>query len=214
MSVAEESGPPLPDPIERDRVIPLIRGASADTTVAVADALVAIGFTCVEVTLDGPDGVDALAAVVDRCPDVGCVLAGTVLDRAQLDAAIDAGADALVSPHTDPDLVNAAARRGIASLPGAFTPTEVLAAWRAGAAAVKLFPAEPTGPSHLGALHGPLGDVPLIPTGGITADNAEAYLTAGAVAVGVGGWLTGGPDRPARVAERGLELLRRVRPQE
>ena len=105
--------------------------------------------------------------------------------------AVDAGATFLVMPTTDPELVRWAADRGIPAFPGAATPTEILAAWRAGAAAVKLFPASALGPSFVRECLGPFPDIPLVPTGGVTAETAGDYIRAGAVAVGLGSWLVG-----------------------
>jgi 2-dehydro-3-deoxyphosphogluconate aldolase/(4S)-4-hydroxy-2-oxoglutarate aldolase len=127
--------------------------------------------------------------------------AGTVLDVAAADAVVAAGARFLVMPHVDPELVRWSAERGVPAFPGAMTPTEVLGAWRAGAAAVKVFPAATLGPRYLRELRGPLDEVPLLPTGGIDASNAADFLAAGAVAVAAGGWLMGDGD-PAGVAER------------
>ena len=95
------------------------------------------------------------------------------------------------------------------AVPGAFTPTEILAAWRAGAAAVKLFPASAVGPTFVREVRGPLPGIPLIPTGGVTAETAPAFIAAGAVAVGIGSWLTGSGD-PAVVEERAAELVAAV----
>ena len=104
---------------------------------------------------------------------------------------MDAGATFLVMPTTDTELVAWAAARGIPAFPGAATPTEILAAWRAGAAAVKLFPASALGPSFVRECLGPFPDIPLVPTGGVTAETAGAFITAGAIAVGLGSWLVG-----------------------
>lgn len=108
-------------------------------------------------------------------------------------------------PHIDPELVAWATGRGVPAIPGAATPTEALLAWRAGAAAVKVFPASVLGPSFVRELRGPLPDVPLLPTGGVTADNAGAFIGAGAIAVGLGGWLVGDAE-PAGVLERARRI--------
>jgi 2-dehydro-3-deoxyphosphogluconate aldolase/(4S)-4-hydroxy-2-oxoglutarate aldolase len=108
-----------------------------------------------------------------------------------VDRAADAGARFVVSPSVDVAVIEAAARHGIASYPGALTPTEISTAWSAGATAVKLFPAGALGPSYLTAVRAPLPDVPLIPTGGIALEEAGTWLAAGAVAVGVGSPLIG-----------------------
>jgi predicted metal-dependent phosphotriesterase family hydrolase len=117
--------------------------------------------------------------------------AGTVLEPETAHAAIDAGASYLVSPTVGLDVIERARRRGVAALPGAFTPTEILRAWRAGADAVKLFPASVGGPAYLRAVKAPLAEVPLVPTGGVGLEEIGRYLYAGALAVGLGGPLVG-----------------------
>jgi 2-dehydro-3-deoxyphosphogluconate aldolase/(4S)-4-hydroxy-2-oxoglutarate aldolase len=109
-------------------------------------------------------------------------------------------------PHTDPALIAWAAQRGVPVFPGAFSPTEVLAAWRAGAAAVKLFPASVVGPAFVRESRGPFPEIPLIPTGGLTAENAAAFVEAGAAAVGMGGWLMG-DGQPAGIEQRAREIV-------
>jgi 2-dehydro-3-deoxyphosphogluconate aldolase/(4S)-4-hydroxy-2-oxoglutarate aldolase len=129
---------------------------------------------------------------------------------AEAEAAVAAGATFLVAPHTDQVVARWAVERGIPMVPGAFTPTEVVTAWNAGVAAVKVFPASVGGPDLVKALRGPLAGLPLIPTGGITADNAAAFLDAGAVAVGVGGWLTDHADLGV-IADRAAQMNRACR---
>ena len=113
-------------------------------------------------------------------------------------------------PITDVKLVAWAAGRGVPAFPGAMTPTEALAGWSAGAAAIKLFPASVTGPALIRELHGPFPEIPVIPTGGVTVDTAAALIMAGAVAVGIGSWLTGDGD-PAGIAGRGRRIASVIR---
>ena len=176
----------------------------------VAEALVAGGVRAFEVTLDSPDAIHAIRSLAERHADGSLLVgAGTVLDVASATAAIQAGARFLVSPHTDVELIAWAVGRGMPFFPGAFTASEILAAWRAGAAAVKLFPASAVGPAYVREMRGPLASVPLIPTGGVTADNAAAFITAGALGVGVGSWLIadGSPDR---IRQRASQLMSAV----
>src|SRR5439155_18346764 len=119
--------------------------------------------------------------------------AGTVRTVDDVDAAVGAGAAYLVSPHTDPALAARSRQLGAAYLPGAFTPTEIVAAWAAGAAAVKLFPARLGGPRYLRDIREPLPDIPIVPTGGVSAQNVADWFAAGAGAVGVGGTVLGDP---------------------
>jgi len=173
----------------------------------VADALVGGGVLAFEITLNEPvdAALRAIEAVATRTPglDVG---AGTVLSIDMARLAIDAGATFLVMPHTDTELVAWSVARGVPTLPGASTPTEVLAAWRAGAAAVKIFPASVLGPAFVRECRGPFPDIPLLPSGGVTADTAAEFIRAGAVAVGVGGWLIGNAA-PAGVSARARQLV-------
>ncbi len=135
--------------------------------------------------------------------------AGTVLDRRSAAGCRAAGATFLVAPNVDPLTVGWAFDHGIPILPGAMTPTEILVAWSAGASAIKLFPASVLGPAFVREMRGPLADVPLVPTGGITAASAAAFIGAGAIAVGVGGWLTGAADVEV-VRTRSAELVAAV----
>lgn len=202
--------PGLPDQIGATRVIAIARGIPAARLPAVAAALQEAGVGALEVTLDRGDALQAVASLTadDRLTlAIGC---GTVLEIPQAERALDAGATYLVCPHVDEALVRWACDRGVPILPGAMTPTEVLRAWRAGAAAVKLFPAEGLGPGYVQALGGPLAGIPLVPTGGVTAANARAFLEAGAVAVGVGGWLLG-DGSPDRITARAHGLLAAIR---
>ena len=201
------SRPPIPAEISAGGVIAIGRRLELSSILQVADALVAGGVRAFEVTLNSPDALAAISALVQRHSD-GTLLvgAGTVFDIAGATAAVEAGARFLVSPHTDVELVRWAVAQKIPIFPGAFTPSEILAAWRAGASAVKLFPASAVGASYVREMRGPLDGVPLIPTGGVTADNASAFIAAGAVALGVGSWLTAGGSVDL-IRERSAEIL-------
>jgi 2-dehydro-3-deoxyphosphogluconate aldolase/(4S)-4-hydroxy-2-oxoglutarate aldolase len=187
------------------QVVAVVRAPSADAAVRTAGAVVAGGLTYVEIAFTTPDAARAIAEVATWS---GVVIgAGTVSDPAKAMAAADAGAAFLVSPHTDPAIAAQAVECGLPYLPGALTPTEVAAA-RAIAPAVKLFPASLGGPSYLRALAGPFPDVAFLPTGGVTAGNVGEWLSAGALAVGAGGDLCA----PALVASgRFDEIERRAR---
>ena len=126
-----------------------------------------------------------------RFGDVADIGVGTVVDGEQLDAAVRAGAHYLVTPIADPDLVTAATRAGVPIVPGGLTPTELFGAWRAGAAAVKIFPANVVGPGYLKDLRGPFPGIAAVPSGGVDLAGAAAWLAAGAAAVSVGGPLLG-----------------------
>lgn len=197
---------PLPDAIISEKVIPVARGLDGSTAPPLAEALSAGGLSSLEVTVEGPGGIDALESLRDRDVTAG---AGTVVSVDQAVAATAAGAQFLVSPHLDLDLVDWAHEHGVPLIPGALTPTEVATAWRRQPPAVKIFPAHIGGPGYLKSLLGPYPDLVLIPTGGVDGDNAGAFLSAGAVAVGVGGWLTGHADL-SEVTRRARLLVARV----
>lgn len=196
----------LPDAITSEKVIPVARGLDGSTAPAVAEALSAGGLSSLEVTIEGPGGIDALESVRDTGVTAG---AGTVVSVDQAVAATAAGAQFLVSPHLDLELVDWAQEHGVPLIPGALTPTEVATAWRHRPPAIKIFPAHLGGPGYLKSLLGPYPDLALIPTGGVDGDNAGAFVSAGAVAVGVGGWLTGHADL-AEVTRRARLLVSRV----
>jgi 2-dehydro-3-deoxyphosphogluconate aldolase / (4S)-4-hydroxy-2-oxoglutarate aldolase len=189
------------DRIRRDRVVAVLRGV--DDVPAAVNALVRAGVEMVEVTLDSAGGLADLAALATRA-DV-CALAGTVRTPEQVDAAVGAGAAAIVCPAFSGAVVARAQHHAVPVIPAALTPTEIEAAWRAGAALVKLFPARLGGPRYVADVLKPLADVPLLCTGGVTVDSAADYLAAGAVAVGVSF------GDAAVAAEDAARLLRSVR---
>lgn len=167
--------------IREERVVCVLREV-ADVD-AVVDAVVDSGLTVVEVTLDRAAALHEIGSLVGR--DDVCVLAGTVRTPEQVDAVVDAGAHAVVSPAFSGAVVARAHHHAVPVIPSAFTTTEIEAAWRAGATLVKLFPARLGGPQYVADVLKPLPDVPLLCTGGVTAYEAADYLTAGATAVGV-----------------------------
>lgn len=181
------------DAIERIRAERLVavlrRVADLDRVV---DELVEAGIRVLEITLDSHGALDAIARLRDR--DGITVLAGTVRTAAEAAAAIGAGAEACVGPAFVPAVVEQCLALGTPVIPGALTPSEIEAAWQAGAGMVKVFPASLGGPRYVRELTVPLHDVPLLATGGVDAENAVEFLRAGAVAVGVGSSLTNAPD--------------------
>ncbi|MFE9643077.1 bifunctional 4-hydroxy-2-oxoglutarate aldolase/2-dehydro-3-deoxy-phosphogluconate aldolase [Streptomyces sp. NPDC006365] len=187
--------PPLTPQLGGTRVMAILRSADATGLPAVARALADGGITCLEVTLTTSGALDALATIRDELgPDVA-VGAGTVITTEHAREALAAGAEFLVAPAVDTDVIRGSTDSGIPFYPGAWTPTEVSTAWRAGAAAVKLFPASTGGPDHLRQLRAPLPDIPLVAVGGVGIDQARDYLDAGALAVGIGSPLLRGADR-------------------
>lgn len=179
------------DAIRAHRLIAVLRRvAPRERLLELVEELAEAGVRVYEVTMDGEDAADDLAAVrralrtagLDRC----FVGAGTVRTLEQLQAATGAGADLAVSPVLDPAILEAALASGLPFVPGAYTPTEADVAWRSGATFVKLFPGSSLGAAHVRELRGPLPEIEVIVTGGVDATNAAAFLAAGAVAVGIG----------------------------
>jgi 2-dehydro-3-deoxyphosphogluconate aldolase/(4S)-4-hydroxy-2-oxoglutarate aldolase len=167
-------------------IVGILRGCPPDRAADVAAAAADAGLTVIEVTLDSERALDQIAAVVAACPGL-VVGAGTALRPEQVDAAQGCGAAFVVAPVTDAAVIERCVQAGLPCLPGASTPSEAWTARRLGAAAVKLFPAaELGGPAYLRAIAVPLAGIPFVPTGGVDASNARAYLDAGAAALGVG----------------------------
>jgi 2-dehydro-3-deoxyphosphogluconate aldolase / (4S)-4-hydroxy-2-oxoglutarate aldolase len=198
--------------ILRTRVVPIIRAASAAWAEDLAGILVDAGLDIVEITFTVPDAASVIARLRKRFPAV-LVGAGTVTDAAAAEQAIGAGAEFLLSPALSPGMVETARRHGVLAVPGAYTPTEVLAALERGAPLIKLFPADVGGPAHLRALRAPLPQARFLPTGGVRPDNVAEWFAAGAAAVGIGSALVGPGDRavdaPA-VRQRANVLVRSV----
>jgi 2-dehydro-3-deoxyphosphogluconate aldolase/(4S)-4-hydroxy-2-oxoglutarate aldolase len=198
---------PLPEEIAGPRVVAIGRGLPADGVERIAEGLVSGGIRAFEITLNSPDALGAIAVLAKRWGASLLVGAGTVLDVEAATQAADAGARFIVSPHTDPAVIRWAVDRRMPVFPGAFSPTEILLAWNAGATAVKLFPASVAGSAFVREFRGPFRDIPLIATGGVTIESAAAFLAAGAAAVGVGSWLTG-DGQPDGIADRASRLIR------
>jgi 2-dehydro-3-deoxyphosphogluconate aldolase/(4S)-4-hydroxy-2-oxoglutarate aldolase len=202
--------PAIPTAIRSGRVIAIGRNLEPERAVRIGELLATAGVPAFEVTLQGPAALDAIGALRAALGERLLIGAGTVLDIAGAAAAVEAGAAFLVMPVTDVEVIAWAVERGVPVFPGALSPTEVLSAWRAGASAIKLFPASVGGPALLRELRGPFPDIPLVPTGGVTADNARTLIEAGAIALGVGSWLVGAPD-DATLRERATALMEAVR---
>jgi 2-dehydro-3-deoxyphosphogluconate aldolase/(4S)-4-hydroxy-2-oxoglutarate aldolase len=167
-------------------LVAIIRSPSGDQLVDVAEALVAGGIDVLEVTFTVPDALGVLSAVRRKLGDRTLLGAGTVLDPETARAAMLAGAQYIVTPTVNPRVIEMCRRYDKVVMPGAFTPTEVLTAWEAGADVVKLFPAEIGGPGHLRALKGPFPQIRILPTGGVNLDTIGDFVKAGACAVGLG----------------------------
>ncbi|MFN8625620.1 MAG: bifunctional 4-hydroxy-2-oxoglutarate aldolase/2-dehydro-3-deoxy-phosphogluconate aldolase [Candidatus Binatia bacterium] len=186
-------------------LIPILRTASTEEARCAAEAVLATGIGIVEITTGVPDALALLKWIVERYGSTVLPGVGTVLDPDTCRAAIAAGAEFIVAPNFDPDVVAVAGRAEKLCIPGALTPTEVHAAWRGGADMVKVFPCGALGgPEYIRALRGPLPQVPLVPTGGVSLANIAAFIDAGVAALGVGGDLLGG----RALAQGGADLIR------
>jgi 2-dehydro-3-deoxyphosphogluconate aldolase/(4S)-4-hydroxy-2-oxoglutarate aldolase len=198
--------PAVPSHIVDGRVIAIARGVESARLSGVVDALSAAGISAIEVTMNSAGALASIEALRARADASSLSIgAGTVLDPGAAEAATSAGASFLVAPNVDLSTIAWAVSRGIPILPGAMTPSEILVAWSAGAAAVKVFPAGILGAAFVREVRGPMPDIPLVPTGGVSKATARAFLDAGAIAVGVGSWLTGAGE-PAAVGARAREL--------
>jgi 2-dehydro-3-deoxyphosphogluconate aldolase/(4S)-4-hydroxy-2-oxoglutarate aldolase len=168
-------------------LVPVVRATSADEATAAVEAIRAGGIPILEITLTVPGAVEIIAALVKRLGDAVVVGAGTVLDAASARECMDAGAAFVVSPGLDLPTIEACRLRDVPVFPGALTPTEVITAWKAGATAVKIFPAGAVGgASYIKSLKAPLPQVEMLPTGGVSLTTAGDFIRAGAMALGVG----------------------------
>jgi 2-dehydro-3-deoxyphosphogluconate aldolase / (4S)-4-hydroxy-2-oxoglutarate aldolase len=170
-------------------IVAVVRAKSGELLADVAAALLAGGVEVMEITFTVPKAERVLEQVAARLGDKVLLGAGTVLDPETARVALLSGAQFIVAPTVNLDVIRLCQRYGKLVMPGALTPTEVLTAWEAGADLVKIFPSELTGPGYLKALHGPLPQVRLMPTGGVNLETAADFLKAGACALGIGGAL-------------------------
>ena len=185
-------------------LIPVVRVASASEAIDVADAIKAGGVTLIEITMSVQGAIDVIKELTKKYKDEIIMGAGTVLDPETGRAALLAGAQFIVAPTLNLDLIQLCHRYSAVIVPGAMTPTEILAAWNAGADMVKVFPAgQLGGPEYIKAIRGPLPQVLLVPTGGVNLQNAGAFIKAGAAALGAGGELV---DKKA-VKEKKFEII-------
>ncbi len=167
-------------------LVAIIRAPSGDRLLEVAEALYAGGIDVIEVTFTVPGILDVIKLLREKIGDRVLLGAGTVLDPESARAAILAGAEYIVTPTVNTEVIQLCQRYGKVVMTGAFTPTEILTAWEAGADIVKVFPADVGGPSYLKAVHGPLPQIRLLPTGGVDLETLPTFVKAGACAVGLG----------------------------
>ena len=184
--------------LKKHRAIAVIRSSEKELALQMAKAVAAGGMPFIEITWNTDKAAELIAELRSEFPTFS-IGTGTLLNLEQLQQAIDCGAQFLFTPHTDLAMIKAAVDAGVPIVPGAFSPTEILTAWQAGATCVKVFPISGLGgAAYLKSLQGPLGHIPLIPTGGVTLENAKIFIDAGAIAVGLAGDLF-----PKKLVENG-----------
>ncbi|MFK7845055.1 MAG: bifunctional 4-hydroxy-2-oxoglutarate aldolase/2-dehydro-3-deoxy-phosphogluconate aldolase [Rhodothermales bacterium] len=197
--------------IRKTGIIAIIRGNyGIDTLLKIADTLARGGVQAIEVTLNSAGALAGITALRKAMTGDAVIGAGTVRTASQVQAAMDAGAQFLISPNLDLPSVTLSQKHGVLHLPGVFTASEVQMAFAAGCEMVKLFPAHMLGPAYIKALLAPLNDVAFVPTGGINEKNAQTYITAGAVALGVGSALVQGPDQDMQDLLNRAKLMRQA----
>ena len=187
-------------------IVAVVRSHDSQQLVEVVRALVDGGVTVAEITMTVPHALEVLAQVRKTLGDRVLLGAGTVLDPETARAVLLAGAEYIVSPTVNLDVIRLCQRYNKLVMPGAFTPTEILNAWEAGADIVKVFPAEVVGPAYFKALRGPLPQIRLMPTGGVDLATAGEFLKAGACCLGIGSQLV----EPTAVHNRDFDRLREL----
>jgi 2-dehydro-3-deoxyphosphogluconate aldolase/(4S)-4-hydroxy-2-oxoglutarate aldolase len=167
------------------KVIAVIRAAKMEQACQMAKAVASGGMQLLEITWNSDRPEDLISQLRSELPTC-TVGTGTLLTLEQMEQAIAAGAQFLFTPHVEPVMIQAAVQKGVPIIPGALSPTEIVTAWATGASCVKVFPVQAMGGvSYIKSLQGPLGQIPLIPTGGVTLENAKEFIAAGAIAVGL-----------------------------
>ncbi len=171
--------------VKQEQVIAVIRAFPKALGKQLAQAMEHGGIRLIEITWNSDQPDSLIPELRAEMPD--CIIGtGTILNEDELNRAIAQGAQFVFTPHVNPQLIATANAQNIPIIPGALSPTEMITAWQAGATAVKIFPAQAVGGvNYIKSLQGPLGNIPLIPTGGVTLDNAQAFIEAGATAVGL-----------------------------
>jgi 2-dehydro-3-deoxyphosphogluconate aldolase / (4S)-4-hydroxy-2-oxoglutarate aldolase len=167
------------------KIIAIIRGSKPEDVLSIAAALHKGGIRLLEITLNSPEALPLIQQLSNEMGDDLLIGAGTVLDATSADAAVAAGAKFIISPVIDTPTIHAARRHGVVSIPGAYTPTEILKAYQDGGDIIKVFPSS-AGAQFIKDLRGPLPHIPLMPTGGVNLDNIAEFQKAGAVAFGIG----------------------------
>lgn len=205
----------LLDQLKEERIVAILRGIPKERADQIAHALCEGGIVFTEVTMNTEGATRMISDWREQFGERMRIGAGTVLDLNTAREAVSAGAEYLVSPNLDESVVEYALSRGLSIFPGAMTPTEIIRAWTAGATAVKIFPMATLGVSYLKEIRAPLDHIPMLATGGVRMDNIREFLAAGAVAVGIGGYLANPAlvreGRYERIAQNAKDLVRAVK---
>lgn len=200
--------------IERAGVVSIIRMDDLQAVSDIAEALYRGGVRCFEIPMTAANAAEIIGTLHERLPEDAAIGAGTVLTSEDAEKIIAAGACFIVSPHFEPEVAAVCKARGVALIPGAFSPQEIYHAWRAGADIVKVFSIRPLGPGYLSDLAGPYPEIKLMPTGGISLENATSFIKAGACAITIGRDIIGnGPWDEAALAaitERARVLVAKI----
>ncbi|KJH71362.1 bifunctional 4-hydroxy-2-oxoglutarate aldolase/2-dehydro-3-deoxy-phosphogluconate aldolase [Aliterella atlantica] len=175
--------------LQKNKAIAVIRASRCDLAIKMAKAVATGGIQLIEITWNSARAAETIAQLRAELP--ACTIGtGTLLNIDQLQQACANGAQFLFTPHTDLEIIQVAKENNIPVIPGALSPTEIVRAWHHGASCVKVFPVQAVGgASYIKSLQAPLGHIPLIPTGGVTLENARGFIQAGAIAVGLSGEL-------------------------
>ncbi len=171
--------------LKKNRAIAVIRADGKDLARQMALAVASAGMQLIEITWNTPQASELIAQLRMELPD--CIIGtGTLLNLSQTQIAIQAGAQFIFTPHVDSAIIQAALKQKLPVIPGALTPTEIVTAWNLGATCVKVFPVQAVGGTgYIKSLQAPLGQIPLIPTGGVTLENAAEFISSGAIAIGL-----------------------------
>ncbi len=178
------------------KIIAIIRGANPDDVIKIAESLLAGGIRILEITMNSAEPLTVIKKAAKQLGDKMIIGAGTVLTKESARQAVEAGAKFILSPIADSEIISMAKSLGVISIPGAFTATEIYNAYKDGADIIKVFPA--ISPSYIKDILGPLPQIPLLPTGGITLENIKEYKSAGAVGFGIGSSLVNAKDEITR----------------
>ncbi len=176
--------------LESSGVVAILRGIEKGKVIPTVKALYDGGITCVEITFNTTGAKEMIAQIKETFDDALMVGAGTVIDDITAKIAIDAGATFVLSPSLHREVIELCNRYGVISVPGVYTPTEIVQAYKWGADIVKIFPADAVGPKYIKSIRGPLDHIPIMAVGGVDLENAEDFIRAGAMSVGVGSALT------------------------